>query len=161
MALGRQTTDSVVGVISDTHGVLRPEAVAELEGSEVIIHAGDIGNPEILEELRNIAPVIAVRGNSDKGAWTEALPETEVVQVGEVSLYVLHDLSDLDLDPAAADITAVISGHSHRPGVEDRKGVMFLNPGSAGPRRFNLPVSLARLYIRDGNLDAEVIELGI
>ncbi|MFQ5846659.1 MAG: metallophosphoesterase family protein [Candidatus Methylomirabilales bacterium] len=160
MGSGRQA-DHVVGVIADTHGLLRPEAVAALEGSTLIVHAGDIGKPEVLEELRKIAPVAAVRGNADKGTWAEALPETEVVDVGEHSLYVLHDPSELDLDPAAGGFTVVISGHSHRPGAQERDGVLFLNPGSAGPRRFALPVSVARLCIRDGNLDAEVVELGI
>ena len=161
MALGRQTTDSVVGVISDTHGLLRPEAVAELRSSKLIVHAGDIGTLEVLDELRKIAPVIAVRGNSDKGTWVAALPKTEVVQVGEVSFYVLHDVNELDLDPVAAEFTAVITGHSHRPGVEERNGVLFLNPVSAGPRRFKLPVTLARLCIRDGTLDVEVVELNV
>jgi uncharacterized protein len=157
----RQKAGRMVGVISDTHGLLRPEAVAELRGSELIVHAGDIGNPEVLDELRVIAPVIAVRGNTDKGGWAEALPETEVVQVGEFSFYLLHDLSKLDLDPAAADLTGVISGHSHQPKVRERGGVLFLNPGSAGPRRFNLPVTVARLCMRDGNLDAEIVELHV
>lgn len=157
----RRGTDHVIGVISDTHGLLRPEAVAELGGSELIVHAGDIGNPEVLDELRVIAPVIAVRGNTDKGGWAEALPETEVVQLGEFSFYVLHDLSKLDLDPVAADLTGVISGHSHRSEVRERGGVLFLNPGSAGPQRFNLPVTVARLCMRDGNLDAEIVELHV
>jgi len=156
-----QEAGRIVGVISDTHGLLRPEAVAELRGSELIVHAGDIGNPEVLDELRVIAPLIAVRGNTDKGGWTETLPETEVVQVGEFSFYLLHDLSKLDLDPVAADLTGVISGHSHRPEVRERGGVLFLNPGSAGPRRFNLPVTVARLCMRDGDLDAEIVDLHV
>lgn len=157
----QQAADYVVGVISDTHGLLRPEAVAELKSSELIVHAGDIGTPEVLDELGKIAPVIAVRGNSDKGAWAATLPDTEVVQVGEFSFYVLHDVNELDLDPTAAEFTAVITGHSHRPGVEERNGVLFLNPGSAGPRRFKLPVTLARLHIRDGTLNVEVVELDV
>ena len=161
MAPRQQATDYVVGVISDTHGLLRPEAVAELESSELIVHAGDIGTPEVLDELGKIAPVIAVRGNSDKGAWAATLPDTEVVQVGEFSFYVLHDVNELDLDPTAAEFTAVITGHSHRPGVEERNGVLFLNPGSSGPRRFKLPVTLARLHIRDGTLNVEVVELDV
>ncbi|MFQ5960656.1 MAG: metallophosphoesterase family protein [Candidatus Methylomirabilales bacterium] len=156
----RQGGDHIVGVISDTHGLLRPEAVAELEGSALIVHAGDIGEPEVLDTLRKIAPVIAVRGNTDKGRWAHALPKTEVLEVGEFSFYVLHDLGELDLDPAAAAFRVVIFGHSHRPEVRERNGVMFLNPGSAGPRRFNLPVTVARLRIRDGNLDAAIVELG-
>ncbi len=161
MAPRQQATDYVVGVISDTHGLLRPEAVAELKSSELIVHAGDIGTPEVLDELGKIAPVIAVRGNSDKGAWAATLPDTEVVQVGEFSFYVLHDVNELDLDPTAAEFTAVITGHSHRPGVEERNGVLFLNPGSSGPRRFKLPVTLARLHIRDGTLNVEVVELDV
>ncbi len=157
----QQAADYVVGVISDTHGLLRPEAVAELKSSELIVHAGDIGTPEVLDELGKIAPVIAVRGNSDKGAWAATLPDTEVVQAGEFSFYVLHDVNELDLDPTAAEFTAVITGHSHRPGVEERNGVLFLNPGSSGPRRFKLPVTLARLHIRDGTLNVEVVELDV
>ena len=157
----QQAADYVVGVISDTHGFLRPEAVAELKSSELIVHAGDIGTPEVLDELGKIAPVIAVRGNSDKGAWAATLPDTEVIRVGEFSFYVLHDVNELDLDPTAAEFTAVITGHSHRPGVEERNGVLFLNPGSAGPRRFKLPVTFARLHIRDGTLNVEVVELDV
>ena len=157
----QQAADYVVGVISDTHGFLRPEAVAELKSSELIVHAGDIGTPEVLDELGKIAPVIAVRGNSDKGAWAATLPDTEVIRVGEFSFYVLHDVNELDLDPTAAEFTAVITGHSHRPGVEERNGVLFLNPGSAGPRRFKLPVTLARLHIRDDTLNVEVVELDV
>ena len=155
----RVGTGHVVGVISDTHGLMRPEACAALEGSALIVHAGDIGKPEVLEQLSKIAPVVAVRGNSDRGAWAKALRKTEVVQAGELYLYVIHDVQELNLDPAAADFKAVISGHSHQPRVEEKDGVMFLNPGSAGPRRFNLPISLARLYIRENTLEAEVVEL--
>ena len=152
-------TGHVVGVISDTHGLMRPEACAALEGSALIVHAGDIGKPEVLEQLSKIAPVVAVRGNSDRGAWAKALRKTEVVQAGGLYLYVIHDVQELNLDPAAADFKAVISGHSHQPRVEEKDGVMFLNPGSAGPRRFNLPISLARLYIRENTLEAEVVDL--
>ena len=151
----------LLGVISDTHGLVRPEAVKALEGVDLIIHAGDIGTPEVLEALRAIAPVIAVRGNNDTGDWARALPETEVVEVGRVALYVLHDVHELDLDPAAAGFHAVISGHSHRPAIDRRQGVLFLNPGSAGPRRFTLPVSLAHLRIREAALDAQVIDLAV
>ena len=161
MPFRRQVGNPVVGVISDTHGLVRPEAVAELRDSQLIVHAGDIGKPEVLEEFRKLAPVIAVRGNSDRGKWAEALPETEVVEAGGLYLYVLHDLNELDLDPAAAKFKAVITGHSHHPRVEGRNGVMFINPGSAGPRRFSLPVTLARLHIRDGNLDVEIVELKV
>lgn len=134
-----------IGVISDTHGLLRPEAVQALEGSSLIIHAGDVGDPGILDELRKIAPVVAVRGNIDKG---EALPEVMRVEHGGVSIYVLHDVNQLDIDPAAAGFDAVISGHSHKPSIREENGVLYLNPGSAGPRRFRLPVTVARLDVR-------------
>lgn len=148
-----------IGVISDTHGLLRPEAVRELRGCERIVHAGDVGDPAILEELRRIAPVAAVRGNVDRGSWAEALPETEVVEVGEAVLYVLHDLARLDLDPTAAGFAAVITGHTHQPKTEERGGVFYLNPGSAGPRRFRLPVTVARLSVSGGRVTAEIVEL--
>lgn len=161
MTLRLKTANHIIGVISDTHGLLRPEAVAELHDSDLIVHAGDIGKPEVLEALRKIAPVVAVRGNTDTGVWVRVLSKTEVIHVGDLYLYVLHDVHELDLDPAAADFKAVISGHSHRPSVEERNDVLFLNPGSAGPRRFNLPVSLARLHIREDTLEAEVIQLDV
>jgi hypothetical protein len=149
----------IVGVISDTHGLLRPQALAALEGSELIVHAGDIGNPQILDQLRSIAETRAVRGNIDTGAWATSLPITEVVEVGDVHLYVLHDLAALDLDPKAAGFAAVISGHTHRPVAHVRNGVLYLNPGSAGPRRFNLPTTMARLEIAGDRLSHELIEL--
>jgi uncharacterized protein len=149
-----------VGVISDTHGLLRPEAVAALAGSDLIIHAGDVGAPEILDRLREIAPTFAVRGNVDHGPWAERLPLTEVVEAGGLHLYVLHDLQSLDLDPRGGGFAAVISGHSHQPSAETRDGVLFLNPGSAGPRRFKLPIMLARLIVSAGALRHELIELG-
>jgi putative phosphoesterase len=148
-----------IGVISDTHGILRPEAVTALAGCERIIHAGDVGEESILGELERIAPVEAVRGNVDFEPWTRRLPGTHVVEVGGISIYVLHDLLTLDLDPAAAGIDVVVYGHSHRPDIEDRDGVMYLNPGSAGPRRFHLPVSIAILNLRDGNTRAEIVEI--
>jgi len=150
-----------VGVISDTHGLLRPEAVAALQGSDFIVHAGDVGEAVVLERLREIAPTIAVRGNVDTAAWARALPETEVVEAGALHLYVLHDVSSLDLDPKAAGFAAVISGHTHRPGAEVRSGVLFLNPGSAGPRRFKLPVALARLHVAGTQLSHELVELAL
>ena len=156
--LGSKTT---IGVISDTHGLLREEASTVLRGSDLIIHAGDIGKPEVLESLREIAPVVAVRGNNDKGAWTSALRDNEVVEVAGLFLYVLHDLAELDLDPATADFKAVIAGHSHRPKVERRAGVVYLNPGSAGPRRFKLPVAVARLRVVAHEVEAEIIELSV
>lgn len=150
------STDVVVGVISDTHGLLRPEALEALQGSDVIIHAGDVGEAAILDRLGEIAPVRAVRGNVDRGTWAQALPATEVVQVGEALLYVLHDVGELDLDPVAAGFHAVIFGHSHRPESEVRNGVLYLNPGSAGPRRFTLPVSVAKVGVK-GTLLAPVL----
>jgi putative phosphoesterase len=148
-----------VGVISDTHGLLRPEALAALDGSELIVHAGDVGDPRILDRLAEIAPVRAVRGNMDHGAWAAKLPLTDVVQVDGVDLYLLHILDTLDLDPAAAGFAAVVHGHSHEPLIERRGGVLFLNPGSAGPRRFHLPITLVRLTVEEGRLDAELVDL--
>lgn len=153
--------EHIIGVVSDTHGLLRSDAMTNLGGSELIVHAGDIGNHEILDELRHIAQVVAVRGNSDKAAWAKTLPKNEVVQIGGLHLYVLHDVQELDLDPVAAGFKAVIAGHSHRSSIRRKDGVLYLNPGSAGPRRFNLPVTLARLYIRNGNLDAEIVMLEV
>ncbi|RJR41435.1 MAG: metallophosphoesterase [Deltaproteobacteria bacterium] len=148
-----------IGVISDTHGFLRPQALEALKGVSLIIHAGDIGSPEILEKLSEIAPVKAVRGNTDRGEWALALPQTEVVEVGEVRIYVLHDLHALDLAPKAAGFAAVVFGHSHRPHLERKNGVLFLNPGSAGPRRFTLPVCLAYLKVQENSLEAEFVPL--
>ncbi len=149
----------LIGVISDTHGLLRPQAVKALKGVELIIHAGDVGGPEVLEPLGRIAPVHAVRGNTDRGDFGQSLPQTQVVEVGGLQLYVLHELFTLDLDPAAAGFAAVIFGHSHRPHQERKDGVLYLNPGSAGPRRFTLPVTLALLRVQDNGLSAEFIEL--
>ena len=148
-----------VGVISDTHGLVRPEAVEALAGSELIIHAGDVGGPGVLEELGRIAPVVAVRGNNDRGAWADALPAYEAVEVGGTFVYVLHDLKELDIAPAAAGFRVVVSGHSHRPLAEERRGVLYLNPGSAGPRRFKLPVTLARLKLDGEDASAEITKL--
>ena len=150
-----------IGVISDTHGLLRPQAVAALQGSTLIIHAGDVGSPDILDALHQIAPIVAVRGNVDTGPWAERLPQTEVVQVDDSSLYVLHILDELDLDPPTAGFRAVISGHSHRAKMETKDGLVYFNPGSAGPRRFDLPVSVGRLLLADGTLRGEIIYLDI
>ena len=150
-----------VGVISDTHGLLRPEALAALAGSDLIVHAGDVGDPAVLAALGEVAPVRAVRGNVDGGAWAGALPLTDAVEVGGLAVYVLHILEELDLDPAAAGMAAVIYGHTHRPALERRRGVLYLNPGSAGRRRFDLPVSLARLVISGGEIEAELVELAV
>jgi hypothetical protein len=148
-----------VGLISDTHGLLRPEALVALQGSDLIIHAGDVGKPEIIEQLRVLAPVVAVRGNIDKGVWASQLPLTAVAEAGSALIYVLHDLEQLDLDPVAAQFKVVVSGHSHKPGHTERNGVMYVNPGSAGPRRFNLPITVARLDLRTQPWRAEFIDL--
>lgn len=150
-----------VGVISDTHGLVRPEALAALRGSALIIHAGDVGGPEVLLELGRVAPVVAVRGNNDRGAWAEALPEYEALEVDKNFVYVLHDLKELDIAPAAAGFRVVVSGHSHKPLIEERRGVLYLNPGSAGPRRFKLPVTVARLKFDGAAASAEIINLSV
>lgn len=145
-----------IGVISDTHGLLRPEAVVALRGSDRIIHAGDVGDPEIFDQLKTIAPVTAVRGNVDKGAWAEKLPETDVLEVAGVSIYVLHNLDELDPKPEAAGFSVVIYGHSHVPKQEMRNGTLYFNPGSAGPRRFKLPVSVGKLRVERGKVFGEI-----
>jgi putative phosphoesterase len=150
-----------VGLISDTHGLLRPKALDAVRGAVHLVHAGDIGTPEVLDALRALAPLTAVRGNNDRGAWARAVPETGVVQVGGVRLYVLHDLKALEIDPAAAGFRVVVSGHSHQPRVEERDGVLFVNPGSAGPRRFRLPVSVAVLEIRGSDARARIQPLDV
>ena len=148
-----------VGLISDTHGLLRLEALAFLRGSDFIVHAGDIGDAAVLEELRRLAPLTAVRGNNDKGPWAKSLAETTVLEVGEVSIYVLHDLAELDLDPVAAGFRVVVCGHSHHPSVEDRDGVLYVNPGSSGPRRFRLPIAAAELQVAGSSVKARIVEL--
>jgi putative phosphoesterase len=150
-----------VGVISDTHGLMRPQAVAALQGSDIIIHAGDVGNPEVITQLAAIAPTHVVRGNIDKGDWAARLPLTELVEVGERLFFVLHEISQLDLDPADAGFAAVVFGHSHQPLIETRQGVLFINPGSAGPRRFALPVSIARIAMAGARLRPEIVELQV
>lgn len=153
--------EMLVGVISDTHGLVRPEALAALRGSELIIHAGDVGKPEAIDQLRAIAPTVVVRGNIDTQAWAACLPMTEVAEIGELLFWVLHDFSQLDLDPVAAGFAAVIFGHSHQPSIETRDGVLYLNPGSAGPRRFKLPVSLARVRVSGQKIRPEIVELNV
>jgi len=150
-----------IGLISDTHGLLRPEAVAFLRGCDHIVHAGDIGDERILAELSRLAPVVAVRGNNDHGAWAEALAETEVVRFGEVVVCVIHDLAQLAPDPRAAGVRVVVSGHSHNPSVERRDGVLHVNPGSAGRRRFKLSVSVAELIIGGSSVSARLVELDL
>jgi uncharacterized protein len=154
-------TSVTLGIISDTHGLLRPEAVRALRGSERILHAGDVGAPKILEGLAKIAPVTAIRGNVDTAPWALALPETEVVEAGGASIYIVHDLGHLDLKPEAAGFRVVVYGHSHRPKIEEKNGVLYFNPGSAGPRRFHLPVSVGKLTIEAGKVRAELLELEI
>lgn len=150
-----------VGLISDTHGVLRPEALEALAGVDHILHAGDIGTAEILSDLGHIAPVTAVRGNNDKGPWAGKIAEVEVATFGGVHVYMIHDIKELDLDPAAAGFAAVIAGHSHRPNIEQKNGVLFVNPGSAGPRRFKLPISVGFLDVAHGAVSASIRELEI
>jgi uncharacterized protein len=150
----------LIGLISDTHGLLRPEAVRALNGSDLILHAGDVGEPKILEALQRVAPVVAVRGNVDHGAWADALPATAIADAGPVQIYMLHDVKDLDLDPVAAGFQIVLSGHSHKFGRSERDGVLYLNPGSAGPRRFQLPVTVARLDLGRPPWKVEFIDLG-
>ena len=161
MARKGQGGRKLVGVISDTHGLLRPEVLDVFQGVDLILHAGDIGTPEVLQELRSLAPVVAIRGNNDKGHWANGIPESEVALVGGAQIYLLHDLKEIELIPAAAGFHAVISGHSHRPSVGKKDGVLFLNPGSAGPRRFKLPISVAHLTVSGWNLSAKLIELQV
>jgi hypothetical protein len=149
----------LIGVISDTHGLLRPEALAALQGSDRIVHAGDIGDPEILDRLSEIAPVTAVRGNVDRESWVRNIPETNVLECDGVSIYVLHILESLDLTPKAAGIGAVVYGHSHVAKQEIKDGVLYFNPGSAGPRRFQLPVTVGKLIVRKGKIRGEVVQL--
>jgi putative phosphoesterase len=148
-----------IGLISDTHGLLRAEAVAFLEGCDHIIHAGDICDQSVLDALSRMAPLTSVRGNNDKGSWAAALAESEIVQLGEACIYVIHDLACLDMDPSAAGVQVVVSGHSHRPSIETREGVLFVNPGSAGPRRFKLPISVAELTIAGPAVSARIVDL--
>jgi putative phosphoesterase len=148
-----------VGVISDTHGLMRPEALAVFDGVDLILHAGDVGAPEVLDRLRAVAPVAAIRGNVDRASWARDLPATDMIEVGGKTVYLVHDLNDLDLDPAAAGISAVISGHSHRPAIRWGREVLYLNPGSAGPRRFRLPITIALLDMGDGAPAARLVHL--
>jgi hypothetical protein len=148
-----------IGLISDTHDLLRPEALAFLAGSDRIVHAGDVCRPEVLDALAAIAPVTAVRGNNDRGAWAARLRESELIEIGGVWLYAIHDLAQIDIDPVAAGVAVVVSGHSHRPGIERRDGIVFVNPGSAGPRRFSLPISVGELTIAAGAVSARTVAL--
>lgn len=151
----------LIGVISDTHGLVRPEALKALEGVDLLIHAGDIGTPEVIQSLRSIASVVAVRGNIDQGPWAQTFPEEKVVKVGRTSIYVLHNVQQMERNPIVEGLHAVVSGHSHSPSIKWRNGVLFLNPGSAGPRRFKLPVTVGRIRITGSSIDGEIIELNV
>ncbi|MFS2204577.1 metallophosphoesterase family protein [Variovorax sp. Varisp36] len=150
-----------IGLISDTHGLLRPEAVAFLKGSDFIVHGGDIGSAGILEALAAIAPLTAVRGNNDREPWAETIAETELLEFGDVRLHAIHDLAQLGIDPSAAGVRVVVSGHSHQPKIAERGGVLYVNPGSAGPRRFKLPIAVAELLIDGDVVTARVVELAV
>ena len=156
--MNAEETTRIIGVISDTHRLVRPQALEALAGVDMILHAGDIGNAAVLDALRDVAPVVAVRGNNDKGDWAESLPEWEVVQFGDVSIYMLHNLNEIDISPAGT-FQVVVSGHSHKPVVEERRGVLYVNPGSAGPRRFKLPICLAHLTVDGNTVNAKLIDL--
>ena len=150
----------LIGVISDTHGLVRPQAIEALTGVDMILHAGDIGNSAVLDSLRDIAPVVAVRGNNDKGEWANLISDWEVVEIGPVSIYMLHNLKEIDISPVGT-FQVVVSGHSHKPAVEEKRGVLYVNPGSAGPRRFDLPITVAHLKIDGSTVNATLIELSV
>ena len=154
-----ESGDLVLGVISDTHGLLRPEALEALRGSDLILHAGDVGDGGILEALEEVAPVVAIRGNTDRGDLARALPDTQAVEVGGHILYIIHDIGALDLRPDAAGFAAVIFGHSHQPEIREDRGVLYFNPGSAGHRRFDYPVTVGRIRVREEGLEAEVLDI--
>ena len=153
-------TEKLIGIISDTHGLIRPQALEALKGVDMILHAGDIGSKDVLDTLNELAPVVAVRGNNDKAEWARSLPDWEVVEVGDISIYMLHDVKEIDISPSGG-FQVVVSGHSHKPAVEEKRGVLYINPGSAGPRRFTLPVSLAHLRVQGEKLQAQIIELEV
>jgi putative phosphoesterase len=155
----KKTSQLKIGLISDTHGLLRPEALSALRGVQRIIHAGDIGSPEILEQLGTLASVDAVRGNNDKGAWADPLPLYQALDFAGVSIYVVHDLKEMDIDPDAAGFDVVVSGHSHQPSIAEKQGIQYVNPGSAGPRRFRLPVTVAYLDLVGGKVRARILEI--
>jgi uncharacterized protein len=148
-----------VGLVSDTHGLLRPEARAFLVGCDYIIHGGDVGGAEILDELAAMAPLIAVKGNNDREPWAARLRETELIRVGNLFVYVIHNLEELDIDPEAAGVRVVVSGHSHKPMIDEREGIMYVNPGSCGPRRFKLPISVGEIIVSGSAVNARIVEL--
>jgi uncharacterized protein len=154
-------TRQVIGVISDTHGLLRPEAVRALAGVDLIIHAGDIGKPEVFVGLKKIAPVAAIRGNNDTGDWARRLPEVRSVKVGQHRLYLIHNVNELDFNLSAKKVRVVVSGHSHKPSIAEKDGVLFVNPGSPGPRRFKLPVAVGKIWVEGADVRAEIIELAV
>ena len=149
-----------IGLISDTHGLLRPQVLDFLRGSDRIVHGGDVCDAGVLETLRAIAPVTAVRGNNDRGAWAGGLRESELIRLEDVFLYVVHDLAAIDIEPGAAGVRVVVSGHSHRPAIDERDGVLYVNPGSAGPRRFRLPIAAAELTVEGARVAARIVEFG-
>ncbi len=151
----------VIGLISDTHGLIRPEAIEALQGVDLVVHAGDIGKPEVLDALKAIGPLVAIKGNNDSGAWAKALPDTRLVQTADTRLFVIHNVKELDCDPATNGYDVIITGHSHKPSIVTRDGVLFVNPGSAGPRRFKLPVAVGKLFIQNQKINAELIELRV
>jgi putative phosphoesterase len=157
----READLHVIGLISDTHGLIRPQALEALKGVDLIIHAGDIGKPEVIAALKAIAPVLAIKGNNDIGAWAKPLPDTRLVKSGNTRLFVIHNVRELDCDPVARGYQVVLSGHSHKPSVSTRGGVLFVNPGSAGPRRFKLPIAVGKLFILNNQVNAEIIELPV
>ncbi len=155
----RSDSVKLIGLISDTHGLVRPQALAALSGVDLIIHSGDIGKPEVLESLKTIAPVVAIKGNIDRDRWAASLPETKALKIGDARIYVIHSVNELDFSPASRGHQVVISGHSHKPAVVTRDGVLFVNPGSAGPRRFKLPVAVGKLYVNHLDVRAEIVYL--
>ncbi len=157
----RKKSEHVIGVISDTHGLIRPEALDALQGVDLIIHAGDIGKPEVIDALKEIAPLVAIKGNIDTGMWAKRLPDTTSVKRDDTKLFIIHNVKELDCDPLARGYQVVISGHSHKPSVLTRDGVLFVNPGSAGPRRFKLPIAVGKLFIEDNQVNAAIIELPV
>ncbi len=157
----KKTVIHVIGLISDTHGLIRPEALEALKGAELIIHAGDIGKPEVIDALKKVAPLVAIKGNNDTGIWAKRLPDTTSVKTDDAKLFIIHNVKELNCDPLVRGYQVVISGHSHKPSVLTRDGVLFVNPGSAGPRRFKLPIAVGKLFIQKRQVHAEIIELRV
>jgi putative phosphoesterase len=153
--------DGRIGLVSDTHGLVRPQALAALQGSEVIVHAGDIGKPEVLDSFSSVAPVIAIKGNNDRDPWAKKIPDVLNLEINGIKIHVIHNVNELEADPADEGIRVIVSGHSHKPGLVERDKILFINPGSAGPRRFKLPVAVGKLWINRGKVHAEIIELKI